>query len=433
MSKSILKDLPELVNAGIITADTADQIRGYYQHKSGHAQSRLFIVFGILGALLVGSGIILIIAHNWDELSRTVKTAFAFLPLLIGQLLCAYSLLKKHESTAWRESTATFLFFSVGASISLVSQIYHMPGSLGTFLLTWMLLCLPLVYILRSSVVSLLFIVGITYYACETGYWTYDTSVPYSYWLLLLSVLPYYYFLYRYHPKSNFIIFHHWLIPLSVIIALGTLAKANDELMFVAYMSLFSLLYLIGSMPFFEDQKRMNNGYYIVGSLGTMITLLPLSFDWFWKHLYKHNFMFPSIIMSPEFFVSVFISLVAGLLLYWKVKRDTWKGIDPVALIFILFIFIFMLGTFSVILPVIMANMVVFTVGILKIRNGARKHHLGILNYGLLIITTLIICRFFDIQISFVIRGLLFVLVGIGFFVINFYMFRKRHSKEVSI
>jgi uncharacterized membrane protein len=141
----MLKDIPELLKAGVITKETADSIQDYYQTKSGSSANRLFIVFGILGAILVGLGIILIIAHNWDELSRTTKTLFAFLPLLIGQVLCGFALIKKQNSIAWRESGTAFLFFSVGASISLVSQIYNIPGDLSSFLLTWMLLCFPLI------------------------------------------------------------------------------------------------------------------------------------------------------------------------------------------------------------------------------------------------------------------------------------------------
>ena len=147
---SILKDLQNLVEADIITEDIADDIRKFYQNKSSPPSNRLFIVFGILGAILVGLGIILIIAHNWNELSRFTKTCFAFLPLLIGQILCGYTLLKKRDSIAWREGSSVFLFFSVGASISLVSQIYNIPGDLSSFLLTWMLVCLPIVYIMRS-------------------------------------------------------------------------------------------------------------------------------------------------------------------------------------------------------------------------------------------------------------------------------------------
>lgn len=127
---SILKDIPELIKAGVISQETADNIWEYYKTKKGPSTNRLFIVFGILGAMLAGLGIILIIAHNWDELSRGTKTFFAFLPLVIGQGTCGYVLIKKQDQVAWKESSTTFLFFAVGASISLVSQIYNIPGNL---------------------------------------------------------------------------------------------------------------------------------------------------------------------------------------------------------------------------------------------------------------------------------------------------------------
>ena len=88
---TITRDIQELIKADIISQETADKIQNYYQKKRGQSANRLFIVFGILGAILVGLGIILILAHNWDELSRTTKTIFAFLPLLIGQAFCGFA------------------------------------------------------------------------------------------------------------------------------------------------------------------------------------------------------------------------------------------------------------------------------------------------------------------------------------------------------
>lgn len=224
----ILKDISDLVKADIITQETADKIQDFYKTKGSSSVNRLFIIFGILGAILVGLGIILIIAHNWDEFSRVSKTCIAFLPLLAGQLLCGYTIIKKQNSVAWRESGSAFLFFAVGASIALVSQIYNIPGEMETFLLTWLLLCLPLVYLMNSSIASLLYIGGITYYATHLGYWSSTSNNPYFYWLLLLGVLPHYYHLYRVKPGSNFMIFHNWLIPLSVVITLGTLTKRTE-------------------------------------------------------------------------------------------------------------------------------------------------------------------------------------------------------------
>ncbi|HEY9009292.1 MAG TPA: DUF2157 domain-containing protein, partial [Ohtaekwangia sp.] len=170
MSKPILKDLPELVHAHVISEETAQRIRVYYEQKQEQTPNRLMVVFGILGALLVGLGIILIIAHNWDDFGKPVKLFFALLPLLAGQALCGYTLFKKQDSVAWRESAATFLFLAIAAAISIVSQVYNIDGTLAGFLFIWMLLAFPIIYVVQSSIASLLYIIGITWYGCELSY-----------------------------------------------------------------------------------------------------------------------------------------------------------------------------------------------------------------------------------------------------------------------
>lgn len=425
----MLKDLQELVKADVISQNTADKISDFYRKKREDSTNRLFIVFGILGAILVGLGIIMIIAHNWDELSKGTKTFFAFIPLLVGQILCLFVLIKKQESIAWRESSAAFLFFAVGASISLISQIYNIPGNLSSFLLTWMVLCLPLIYVMNSSIVSLLYLIGITFYAGETSYWAQPQSVAYFYWLLLLAALPHYYLLLKKNPESNFVMFHHWLLPLSVVISLGTVADKTGSLMYIAYFSLFGLLYLVGNLYFFAQQKSRNNGYKILGALGTIILLLTLSFDWFWEELRKRDFQFNEVITSPEFFAAVVLSLLAGGLLFFQLKNKSISDMKPIAPVFILFILTFILGLTSSI-AVVIINFFVFAIGILTIKDGAKKDHLGILNFGLLIITALVICRFFDADLSFVFKGILFVSVGVGFFAANSWMLKKRKTNE---
>ncbi|MDN3686990.1 DUF2157 domain-containing protein [Cyclobacterium jeungdonense] len=424
---NLLKDLPELKKAGVITQETADNIQAYYKSKNGSSTNRLLIVFGVLGAVLVGLGIMLIVAHNWDELSRGTKTIVAFLPLLTGQLLCGYVLIKRLNSVTWRESATSFLFFSIGASIALVSQIYNIPGGTGSFLLTWMLLCFPLIYLMRSSITSLLFISGITYYASHQSYWSYPSSDSYLYWLLLLGVLPHYYQLYMKKPESNYMIFHNWMIPLSVVISLGTVAKETEELMFIAYFSLFGLLFLIGNLDFFTQQKSRNNGYKILGSLGTIALLLILSFNGFWENLRKEHFLLREVIVAPEFIASALTSLLVGAVVYLQYKNKALNEYMPIAGFFILFILIFILGFFSP-MAVILINSYVLALGTLIISNGAKKDHLGIVNYGLLVITALVICRFFDTNLSFVLRGIMFVSVGTGFFVANYWMLKKRNS-----
>ena len=64
---SIQKDLPELVSANIISQDTAQQITDFYKRKLETAPNRQLFIFGILGALLVGIGVMFIVANQWDD------------------------------------------------------------------------------------------------------------------------------------------------------------------------------------------------------------------------------------------------------------------------------------------------------------------------------------------------------------------------------
>ncbi len=422
-------DIAELLKAGVINSETAVNIQEYYKQNRSSTTSRLFIVFGILGAILVGLGIILIVAHNWDELSRGVKATLAFLPMIVGQLFCAFTLLKKHESIAWREASAAFLFFAVGACIALISQIYNIPGDLGAFILTWIILSLPLIYVIKSSVVSLLCLIGITFYGCETGYWSRTTEDTYLYWIILLLILPHYYLLVKNTPKSNFTTFHNWAIPLSVVTMLGTLADDHTPLMWIAYMSLFGIFYHVGNILHFDQQKLRNNGYKITGSLGTIGLLLYLSFNFFWEDLGSYDINFSELIASREFWIATILSLIAAGGLGWHFKNNQLILFKPIALVFILFILTFIIGIYSP-FAMVLINLCVFAIGILTVGVGADQDHLGILNYGLLIITALVVCRFFDSDISFVLRGILFVLVGIGFFTANYLMLKKRKTHE---
>jgi uncharacterized membrane protein len=110
--------------------------------------------------------------------------------LVVAHLICAFVILKKRDSVVWHEGASAFLYFTVGASISLVSQIYNIPGNLSSFMLTWMVLCLPLVYIMKSSITSMLIIIGITFFACETSYWSWPDKTSYEYWLVIAALIP---------------------------------------------------------------------------------------------------------------------------------------------------------------------------------------------------------------------------------------------------
>ncbi|MFE3848616.1 DUF2157 domain-containing protein [Flavobacterium sp. LB3P45] len=83
MSYKITNELQELLKANVVTEETAKKLAVFDEKQEGN-QNKLSSVFGILGVILVGLGVILVFAHNWDTLSRVTKTLLSFLPLLTG-------------------------------------------------------------------------------------------------------------------------------------------------------------------------------------------------------------------------------------------------------------------------------------------------------------------------------------------------------------
>lgn len=424
MSKHVVKDLSELVSAGIISADNAEKIRQYYQQKAEHAPGRLVLVFGILGALLVGLGIILIIAHNWDEFPRATKLFFSLLPLLIGQLTCAFTLYRKYDNATWREGGAIFLFFAIGASISMVSQVYNIPGNLSGFLLIWMLLALPVVYIMRSAMTSLLAICGITWYACIVSYFDYPTEVAWYYWLLLLALMPF--FLMMMRNRGNFFQFHQWFLAFSVIVTLGMFNQSDSLFTFVCYMSMFSLFILLGESKWLSDGRGLSNAFLVTGSLGSTILILVFTFEWPWNEISN-----ASLLADQVFAVSVVVSLIAAALLVNQINAKGMAAVNPKAFLFLIFIILFGLGKSQPVLAQWLANVLALGIAVMTTWRGAERDNILLLNYGLLIMAVLIICRFFDTDMSFVVRGVLFMAVGLSFFGANYWLLKRRKLQKV--
>ena len=198
------EELPTLVCKEVLTTEAAERVRGYYSGREGGARerNRAVVLFSILGAALVGSGIILLLAHNWDQLSRVMRTVLSFAPLVIAQAVTGWVLCKRPDSTAWREGAGTALTVAIGATISLIAQTYNISGDFCTFMLTWTLLALPVIYVLDSSMAAVLYLIGITVW---TGDARFNSGQPLWFWLLAALVLPHLWKLVRanrVHPRA---------------------------------------------------------------------------------------------------------------------------------------------------------------------------------------------------------------------------------------
>lgn len=423
------ESLSELVDANVISDEIAQKIQLYYNYKKHQKPNRLFLLFAVLGTLLIGLGLVLIVAHNWDNLQTVTKTSIAFAILLITQIFGAFVLIKYKHIAAYREGASGLLFFAVGATISLVSQIYHIEGNLDAFILTWMLLCLPLVYIFKASLPSLLYLAGITYFAFVHVF-TFDENI-YSalwYWPLLLGVLPHYWYLLKSKEVTNAAVYHHWAIACSLIIATATtFSYEHTFYMFpLLFMALFAFLYEVGLLPPFDTNSHSQNAFRKLGYLGAVVLLYIFSFENYFSDIKIDWIEFA----GTNKFVAFFFFLTMSLGLFLLSSKPLFSsGYKPVVPIFLVFFVLFILGFYTA-LATVLINLLVLFLGILEMKYGAKENNLSKLNRGFLMVSLLILIRFFDEDLSFVVRGLLFLLVGVGFVLTNYFMLKKRRSNE---
>ena len=125
---------------GIIDVGQREKILSLYPEKTSNAAA---VIFAAVGATLIGAGIILIFAFNWDSISVHFKLCISFLPLLLSIAFSAWTILRRFHSAVFRETAGIFLSLGIYASISLISQTFHDQSDIDIFILTCSLAILP--------------------------------------------------------------------------------------------------------------------------------------------------------------------------------------------------------------------------------------------------------------------------------------------------
>jgi uncharacterized membrane protein len=423
----VYRELPDLVSQGVIPPDVAENIRRHYggAEAAGSASKRwAIILFSVLGAALIGGGIILLLAHNWEQLSRPARAAISISPLAVCAAIGAWLLWTRRPGTAWREGVATAQTLAIGASISLVAQTYNLGGAFSEFMLTWSLLSLPLAYLLSATLPALLYLVGITVW---TGSVMHHGTQPLAYFPLLFLILP---FLWvtaranRYHPRPVLIA---WVLAVTLGVGGGMAVEpvcSTVKSWPVLFAGLFSLLFLAGTRWWCDASAAWQRPMQNIGALGAVGLSLLLSFSDPWPHTYVR----PENMRHAALEVSVVIVICLAALALWvrSWPRRAWHELILGALpIPAVLGYIIMQGN-SKAMAAALFSLYLFLLGIVTLVAGLRSRRLGVVNGGMLVLSAVILCRFFDADLPFVLRGIGFILVGIGFLAANIVLLRRK-------
>lgn len=423
----LYQELPGLVAKGVLAEETAAKIKEHYGELRGAGKTSVAkIVCAVTGALLIGLGIISLLAHNWEQFSRPVRTIISLGPLVIGQALGLWVLVKRPESNPLKESVASFISLMVGASIALVSQTYNIPGDVNTFVLTWMLLILPLVYLMQASLPAAIYLIGIT--AWSASHWD-NPARGILFWPLAALIAPHFIWSLRreiYAIRSTIL---SLVITICVSVAASvTLGKTWPGSWVIILPSTYAVFYLIGQRRFASLTSNWQRPMRLIGGIGLFVLAFQFTFRYAWRYLESESYGRALSVNALADHLITFIIVASAIVLFFDNARrgelmPSLFGVLPLAAIVG-----YSLAALSI-APLIF-NIYLFALSVSCILGGLENNRLSVVNTGMLMLAILIVARFFDSDINFIIKGLVFIAVGIGFLSVNLSLIRRREGAQ---
>lgn len=416
----LYEQLPELVEKGVLSLEAARNLQEYYgQLPAKHGKSIFRTLLGLLGSLLLGLGIILLVGHNWDQLSNVTRLSYAMALLLLAQVLTGWALWRKKESQVWLEGTGTFLTLTIGAVMALVGQTYHLVDDFNRFMLVWLILVVPLVYLLLAKSVAVLYLIGLLIWVSAAQN---DDSIRQGVWILFILLGPYYWRLIqrsRHENTTNLLLWAY----ISVFYYCFS-AIFHESLGELLYASLYSISYFISDLFFKETNGFIKDPLRSSALLGGIILSFVLSFNSHWVAMGYRFMSQPALGEHALLFFLLLSALgLAALLMKQGQVRCVFIGSWP---LLIGLGYLLQKLDSTGIASAVLFNLYLLAISFSVIMKGLQRSQLSLVNIGMGLLTVLILLRFFDVTYSFVARGIVFILLGLAFLGVNLFLARRK-------
>ena len=385
------------------------------------------IIFSAIGATLIGLGVILFFAYNWAGLHKFLKLALVFSALL-GSHGAAWWVSQRNPSNRGLiEGLHVLGTMMFGAGIWLIAQIYHIDEHYPNALIVWGLGALALAWSLPSLSQAFLAVLLI---ALWSGFEVIDFGST-NHWAPLLiaaGILPL-----AWIQRSRILLFFA-LIGFMWVVVLA--AAGVDEELIVYVPFYLSVVYIVcGLLVQGTGLAESHRTFKFLGFTGYLIFLYIFSFADGANLLDDLNFKGP---IEITYFV---LPLLLVLALWGWVLAAGWRHLDaywrwqwclmsvPVLLVGLGSLMDSGLGW----LVAIPMNLVFLVHCVIFILHGCKDANAKVVTIACLLFSVLMVTRYVDLFENLLLRGLIFLLLGAGLFVVgNFYSRLRKQDEGVT-
>ena len=430
----LLGEAQAWVRDQLISAEQADAICARYpEPPAGRLAGQ---VVAVLGAVLLGLGVILFFAWNWDQLHRGFKLA-----LLLGALIAAHAggqwwLRPDSGRRGLGEATALLGSLLFGAGLWLVSQVYHIDEHMPNAFLAWGLGVWLLAWLQPSSWQGTLAALLLTIWGgLEAIQFDHPQLAAV---FLLLSLLPL--AIMRCAPWLL-----GWVASAGLLMLFWQAEPMRNDLglhvLYAAAVGYIGLAGLLSRQPS-GSRQSLSRGFSLPGFAVVLGVLLAMSFASGKNLAISGDWRASATLSGPIWlWCSGLVALTATVLAFAPARwlPGSLNQLDVVwgwqlRLVLTGFVLYFMAAWLGVealrgVLPGL-ANVLFIAHALLFIFAGSQQRRVGLVLFGGLLVCGLVFARFTDLFDSLLLRSLAFLLVGAAMVALSLWVTRSRKEAQ---
>ncbi len=428
MNKKIAKwlqgELPLWKEKGWLSEAGQTQLEASYNMEkpaSGPSLTRIAVL--LLGAVLIGLGIFLLFAGYWYSFSPNGRFDWTITLVVASLVILGLAIWRCEPGKRWAEGATIFYMLALGGSTFLMADTYYTGESYGLYLLIVLIASLPAIYVLRSSLGMIGYLLGAILW-CFAPYSLDITLNVMAVWLLILGALPFYMVAVKHSSSYSMLVWLSWAYVAAIFSAFFLTIESNRaglELYFVATLAVST--YAIGTLM--RDKGLWTLPFRTMGSIGLLYVVIQGTL------LHTWNISIQDALNGLALTMAILLGAVCAYFLGKLVMKREWVAAVMTLTPFIVGFGLLLAnsGAMPLVVSIVFDAFVLLTAFILFLR-GTMDKRVGYVNGAILAVLALILARFFDPGFTFFERGISFISIGILVIVVNIiYMWSKSNNK----
>jgi len=427
----LLSEIGQWEKEALISPDQKEKlVTRYRAQKESSYHDYTTLIISVIGALLIGMGIILFFAYNWDKIPRMFRLA-----LILVTMSASYvgGMWGREKYPAYKGIGESFIFLGVilfGSGIWLIAQMYNIEIEYPWGWFFWAIAATAITYTADSIPVSLL----------SSVLWLAWAITCLCKWnepnFLFLPLAACAIFPFVYCRKSLLAL---WGALLCLFF--GTLFAMDNRVMFYALSAMGVTSIQAGIIHLNMDKEDAFTGPYLkAGFFSLLLGLYVGSFqnyqDTFWI-ITDHDW-------QSLFIIGIWAACgVISSILCWKAwdkkyhRMDLWyeligRGLPILVLVYSTFLPVMIqfeaVDTNIALISAIFSNFLLLGIAASLLYLGQKENQLSLLYVGTIIFLLIAIGRYFDLFEDRLQRSVYFLVIG-GLFIWYSFWLSKKHKE----